>query len=118
MTEATVYIENLQLRAIIGTNDWERETAQDIILNIQFRYDAERAAQTDSIEEAVDYKALKQEIISFVESSKFFLLEKLCRDVLNLIMRKEKVLSAKVRIDKPNALRYAKSVAIEMQAVQ
>ena len=115
MTQATVYIEDLRLRTIVGTNDWEREKEQDIILNISFRYDAGEAAETDSIRAAVDYKALKREIITFVETSSFFMLERLCRDVLALILSKERVLWARVRIDKPHALRYAKSVAVEME---
>ncbi len=115
MTQATVYIEDLRLRAIVGTNDWEREKEQDIIINICFRYDACEAAEKDAIETAVDYKALKREIIAFVEKSGFFLLERLCRDILTLILNEERVLWAKVRIDKPHALRYAKSVAVEME---
>jgi len=50
-----------------------------------------------------------------VENSGFFLLERLCRDILTLVLKKERVLWAKVRIDKPNALRYAQSVAVEME---
>ena len=115
MTETTIHIEDLQLRAILGTNDWEREKKQDIIINICFRYDSAEAAETDSIRAAVDYKALKREIITFVENSRFFLLERLCRDVLNLILSKDRVRWARVRIDKPHALRYAKSVAVEME---
>jgi FolB domain-containing protein len=115
VTLTSVYIEDLRLRATVGTNDWEREQKQDIIINISFRYDAEEAAQEDAIRAAVDYKAIKMEIITFVENSGFFLLERLCRDILNLILEKDRVLWARVRIDKPNALRYAKSVAVEME---
>lgn len=115
MTLTSVYIEDLRLKAIVGTNDWERKKQQDIIINIFFRYDATEAAENDAIEAAVDYKALKREVITFVESSGFFLLERLCRDILNLILEKERVQWARVRIDKPNALRYAKSVAVEME---
>lgn len=110
---ATIRITDLKLRAIIGINTWERKLKQDIIINIVLEFDSSKAAKSDNIKDTLDYKALKKRILAFVRNSKFFLLEKLVEEVLTLIMRDPKVLKATVRIDKPKALRFAKSVSIE-----
>ncbi len=111
---ATIHITDLLLRTIIGTNDWEREKPQDIILNIAIDYDAAKAGRTDNIRDTVDYKALTKRIIQAVEKSRFFLIEKLGAMVLDIILDIKNVKSATVRIDKPNALRFARSVSVTL----
>jgi D-erythro-7,8-dihydroneopterin triphosphate epimerase len=107
-----IRIKNLRLRAIIGVNSWEREHAQEVVLNVELEYDGTRAADTDSIEDAIDYKRLKLQIMQEVEASHYFLLEKLASRVLELVARDPKVQRAVVEIDKPSALRFADSVSV------
>ena len=113
---AIIEITDLKIPAIIGTNDWERVQRQIIVLNIQLSYDACQAVATDQLKHALDYKTLKRKIIAFVKDSRFGLLEKLTSQVLDLIMTESKVRSATVRIDKPKALRYARSVSVTMSS--
>ena len=107
-----IRIKNLHLRTIVGINDWERETQQDVIINVELEFDGTRAAETDTIEDTVDYKHLKRRIIDAVESSKFYLIEKLAAHVLSIIMEDKKVIRASVEVDKPHALRFADSVSV------
>lgn len=111
---ATIRITDLSLRTIIGINNWEREKKQDVIINIALDFDAQKAIQSDDIKDTVNYKEMKQRIVSFVEQSSFNLVEKLADEVLNIVMTDPKVQSAVIRIDKPAALRFAKSVSIEL----
>ena len=110
---ATIRITDLTLEAIIGINTWERTTKQEVIINLALEFDSSKAAKSDNIKDTVDYKSLKKSIINLVESSKFMLLERLVESVLDLIMKDPKVIKATVKIDKPRALRFAKSVSIE-----
>ena len=112
----TIRITDLKLKTIIGINGWERTTKQIIIINITLKYDAQKAIHTDNIHDAIDYKTLTKHIIKEVTRSKFFLLEKLTHAVLAIVMSSPKVKSAAVRIDKPKALRFAKSVSCELSA--
>ena len=112
---AKVQITDLALRTIIGTNDWERKTKQDITINITLEYDSSKSRQSDNLQDAVDYKKLTKRIIQEVDDSRFFLLEALTDFVLKIVMQEKKVKWASVRIDKPQALRFAKSVSIELQ---
>ena len=110
---ATIRITDLKLKAIIGINDWERKEKQEVIINLSLEFNSKQAARTDDIKHTIDYKALKRRIIDRVETSRYFLLEKLVEEVLDLVMTDKKVLSSTVRIDKPRALRFAKSVSVE-----
>lgn len=111
-----IRITDLHLRAIIGIFDWEREHKQDIVINVTIGYDARQAIATDDIKEALDYKTITKRIIREVEDSKFFLLERLTQHILDVVMNFSKVEFATVRVDKPTALRFAKSVSVELQA--
>ena len=111
---ATIRITDLKISTLIGINDWERTQEQEIMFNIRMEYDASKAISSDSLQQALDYKTLKLKIIDFVQKSHFGLLEKLTQEVLNLIMMDKRILKATVQIDKPNALRFARSVSVEM----
>lgn len=109
-----IRITDLALRTIIGVYDWEREKKQDIIVNIELEFDGTKAAESDQLDDTVDYKTIKQNIIQMVEASSFGLLEKLASEVLKIVLADAKVQSATVRIDKPGALRFTKSVSVEV----
>ena len=111
---AIIKIKDLKLRTILGIENWERENKQDIIINITFEFDGSKAAESDDLNDTVDYKKMKQKIIKFVEGSSFFLVEKLAGEVLNICLNAPLVESAVVEIDKPHALRFAESVSVTM----
>ena len=113
-----IKIKNLSLKTIIGTNDWEREEKQEVIINIQIEFDSKKVSATDHLEGSVDYKILNKKIISFIESSHFHTLEKLSSSVLNLVMEDKKILKAKVEVDKPHSLKHTDSVSAECEAEQ
>ena len=111
-----IRIQDLRLRTIVGCNDWEREKRQDVIINVKMKTDATKAISSDDLADSVDYREVTKRIIEFVEGSEFFLVEKLAAGVLDLVMLSEKVLAATVRVDKPHALRFSKSVSVELSA--
>jgi len=113
---ATIHIRDLSLRTIIGIQDWERDKQQDIVINLTLDYDAAKAAKSDDIADAVDYKALKKKIVQLTETARFNLVEKMASEVLKIAMEDSRVTAASVTIDKPQALRFAKSVGVTMSS--
>jgi D-erythro-7,8-dihydroneopterin triphosphate epimerase len=111
----TIRIKNLRLRTYIGFNEEEREKLQDVVINVRFDYEAEKAADTDAVEYAVNYKTVTKRIIALVEDNQFLLLEKLTSDILDLVMQDEKIECAEVQVDKPHALRFADSVSATVE---
>lgn len=105
-------LKNLKAKTLIGIHPWERQNPQEVILNIQLHFKGETAAESDQVKDTLDYDQLSQKILKRVESSQFFLVEKLAKDILELILKEEKVLSAQVEVDKPGALKTCESVSI------
>lgn len=116
MKLATVKIQSLALRCIIGLNDWERRKKQDVVINIEFEFDSARAVADDNGELTVDYKAITKRVIEGVEGSGFKLLESLASHVLDLVMESPGVLRATVEVDKPHSVRFAESVSVRFSA--
>lgn len=111
---AIITITNLRLRTYIGFNEDEKCKQQDIVINAEVHYPANKLCLNDNVDNALDYKVICKEIISHVESGRFLLLEKLTSDVLAICVDHPWVNFAKVRIDKPHALRFADSVSLTL----
>ncbi|WP_069384016.1 dihydroneopterin triphosphate 2'-epimerase [Halomonas caseinilytica] len=111
---ATIRIKNLRLRTYIGIKDDEIRNRQDVVVNAVIRYRADKALAFNHIEQALNYRTITKQVIAHVEDNRFQLLERMTREVLDLIMSFEQVLTAQVEIDKPHALRFADSVSITL----
>jgi D-erythro-7,8-dihydroneopterin triphosphate epimerase len=109
-----IHIRGLAARAIIGVNPEEREKLQEVILDITVHYQG-RAGRTDDLGDAVDYKALKKAVLDQVERSSHRLLEALAESTADLCLGFPGVKSVRVTVDKPGALRFARSVAVEIE---
>jgi len=109
-----ILIRDLALRCVIGVFPEERRAPQDVVINIALETDTRAAARSDSLADAVDYKSLKKEIVALVEQNSFQLLETLADRIAALCTARPGVRRATVTVDKPGALRYARSVAIEV----
>ena len=109
-----IYIRDLAIRCIIGVNVGERTEKQDVIINVILFTDTGKAGQTDALEDSVDYKKVKKAIIFLVESSEFLLIEKLADEIAKVCLDDAKVQKVDVTVDKPGALRYTRSVAVEI----
>jgi D-erythro-7,8-dihydroneopterin triphosphate epimerase len=109
-----IHISDLLVRCVLGINDRERQERQDVLINLTIYADLRRAGKSDRIEDAVDYRALKKRVLAMVESSHYFLLEALADAVAELCLDHPGVHRVEVRVDKPNALRFARSVSVEI----
>ena len=109
-----IHIRDLKLRCIIGIYPDERREKQDVIVNITMFADLRPAGRSDRIEDTVDYKAIKKRIVALVEDSECFLVERLAEEVAQVCLADPRVARAEVCIDKPGALRFARSVAVSI----
>lgn len=113
---AIIRIKNLLVRTIIGFNPEERINRQDVIINLEIEVDVSKAVSTDHQDQIYNYKDITKSVMGFVSDSKYNLLEKLTYEVLQLVMKDERVTRAKVEIDKPHALRFSAAVSVELEA--
>ena len=110
-----IRIKELRLKTIIGTNPPERETSQEIVVNIEMGVDAEIPAKTDDLHDAVDYANITQQITCSAAEWKFFLLEKLATEILNIIIADKRIQVASVEVEKPAAIADAKGVSVTVK---
>jgi FolB domain-containing protein len=113
-----IIIKDLLVRSIIGINPEERVKKQDILINIILFTDIRQAAMSDDIADAVNYKAITKRVIEHVEESSDLLVEKLVSDIARLVLIEFNVERVRVRVEKPGALRFARSVGIEIERSQ
>jgi len=110
----TLFINELVVPCIIGVFDQERKEKQNVIISIALSVDTQKAGQTDDIKDTVSYHDIAQEITTMVEVSHYYLLEKLAQAVADICLKNKRVEKVTVHIAKPNALKIAKSSAIEI----
>jgi 7,8-dihydroneopterin aldolase/epimerase/oxygenase len=113
-----IFLGGLQIETIIGIYDWERDTKQTVILDIEMAFDIQLAAETDDIALTLDYKAVSKRIISFVEASSYFLVEKLTVEIAEIIRNEFNVHWVKVTLNKKGAIRGASDVGIIVERGQ
>lgn len=109
-----IYIRDLLARCILGLNPDEREAEQDVLINLTLWADLHAAGRSDDVADTVDYTQIKKRIIETVEASSDCLIERLAQRVADLCLDDARVARVRVRIDKPGALRFARSVAVEL----
>ncbi|WP_176962002.1 dihydroneopterin aldolase [Mariprofundus sp. NF] len=107
-----VLIEGLEIRTVIGIYDWEREIRQTVRLDLEMAWDISRAAVSDDIEDALDYKSVSKRLISFVEASSFGLIERLAEQCAQIIIEEFGVPWVRLKMSKPGAVRGTENVAV------
>ncbi len=110
-----ILIKDLLIRGVIGIHDWEREKKQDILINVELEADCRPAGLSDEFRDAVDYRAVTKSVIALVERSKFFLVEKMAEEIAKICLEDSRVTLARVRVEKPGAVRFSRSVGVEVE---
>ena len=110
-----VFIRGLKAKAVIGVFDWEKQIRQNLVLDLDLRADVAHAAASDTLEDAVDYKAISQRVVEFVEDSQYQLVESLAEAVARIVREEFAVSWVRVRIAKPFAVRTAQEVGVVIE---
>ncbi|TLP41242.1 dihydroneopterin aldolase [Arcobacter arenosus] len=93
-----VYIEDLNFDCIIGILDFERETAQKVIINLSFEYDFSNK------DEFIDYSKVSNDIENIMTEKKFELLEEAIIYIENNLTNSYKIKNLKIKISKPDIM--------------
>ncbi len=115
MEQDRIFIKDLLIRAIVGVNQDERKDRQDVLINITLTADVSSAITTDDLDGSVDYRAVTKEIIAHTESARRFTVEALAGDIARICLSQRRVRRARIRVEKPGALRFAGSCGVEIE---
>ena len=109
-----ILISDLSVRCIIGVNEEERRKRQDVVINLAIYAHLRKAGHSDRFEDTVDYRAIKKQIVNMAENSRFYLVEAMAEAIAEICLDHPEVIKVQVRVDKPGALRFARSVGVEI----
>ena len=113
-----IRVKDLSLRTFIGFKPHEKKHKQDVLIQLKVEVETSMVEHNDDYQSEgfYDYRSMTKSVIKLVEESRFDLLEALTRKVLDEIMSNPLVKKAKVEIEKPHALRYSRTVSVEMSS--
>lgn len=107
-----VFIRELKIQTVIGVFEWERAIRQTVVLDLEMASDVARAAATDQLEDALNYKAVATRLIQFVEDSSFQLVETLAESIATILRDEFGVPWLRLRVSKPGAIHGSKDVGV------
>ncbi len=114
----TIVIKQLQADTLIGVYDWEQTVRQTVLIDIELRYDMQKAAHSDDLAAAVDYKTLCDRVIEHTESVHLQLIESLAEQIAGLCLREFAVESCRISVHKPTAIAAAQDVVVSIERAQ
>jgi FolB domain-containing protein len=110
-----IIIKNLLARGIIGVYDWERNRPQNIMINITMYADTRRAAETDNLEDCINYSTMSKRVLAHAESVNRLTVEALANDLAGICLEEQGVQKVIISVEKPGAVRFAESVGVEIE---
>jgi FolB domain-containing protein len=110
-----ILIKDLRVTGIIGIHDYERNTPQEMIINISLSTDIRRAAETDDIDDCVNYQTVAEQVRAHAETSKRLTVEALAEDIAQICLETPRVRVVLVRVEKTQAITYTGSVGVEIE---
>ncbi|MBV2092228.1 MAG: dihydroneopterin aldolase [Candidatus Thiodiazotropha sp. (ex Ctena orbiculata)] len=110
-----VFIRDLRIETVIGIYDWEREITQTVVFDLEMGADIKKAAESDAIEDALDYKAVSKRLVSFVRESKFQLVETLAERCADIVLHEFNVPWVRLTLNKIGAVSMARDVGVTIE---
>ena len=110
-----IIIRDLIARGIIGINDWEREKPQEILINIELEVNLRQAGKSDDIRDSVSYRTIAKRAQAHAETAGRLTVEALANDLARICLEEPGVQRALVRVEKPGAVRFTRSVGVEIE---
>ncbi|MCG5500904.1 dihydroneopterin aldolase [Ectothiorhodospira lacustris] len=110
-----VYIRDLRVKTTVGIFDWEQSIQQTVRLDLELGCDIRRGAQSDRIEDVLNYKAVAKRVIELVENNRRQLVEAMAEDVARMIMQEFSVPWLRLTLGKPGAVRGASEVGVTIE---
>ncbi len=111
----TIFLEGLEVRTILGVEAWEREEPQTVVLDLEMACDAAVSAKTDDVHDALNYRTVAKAALAFGATTRFHLVETFAERLAEHLMATCGVGWIKMRVAKPGAIRFSRTVGIEIE---
>lgn len=109
-----VFVKGLKVEAVIGVYEWERAITQPLLIDIAFETDISKAAISDNVDDALNYKAVCDDVSEWCQAIKAELLEHLAGQIVDKLLAKYDSHKVTLSIAKPTAIKQADSVGVQI----
>ena len=110
----TVFIKDLIIQEIIGIHKHEKIKKQKIKFNIVIDVDQDTLPAEDDIKSIIDYEKIINKLENLANKKKYNFIESLVEDSFKEIFEDKRINSVTIKIEKPGAIKNAKSVGVEV----
>ena len=110
----TVFIKDFIIQEIIGIHEHEKNKKQKIKFNIVVNVNQNTVSDEKDIKSIVDYEKITDKLENLVKNKKYNFLESLAEDSFKEIFEDKRISSVKIKIEKPDAIKNADSVGVEV----
>ena len=110
----TVFIKNFIIEEIIGVHKHEKINKQKIKFNIVLDIHQNTFPDEKNIKSIVDYEKITNKLKNLTQNKKYNFLESLAEDSFEEIFKDKRINSIKIKIEKPDAIKSAGSVGVEI----
>ena len=110
----TVFIKDFIIKEIIGIHEHEKIKKQKIKFNIVLNVNQSSIPNEKDIKSIVDYEKITNKLENLTKSKKYNFLESLAEDSFKEIFEDQRINSVTIKIEKPEAIKNAESVGIEV----
>ena len=110
----TVFIKDFIIQEIIGIHEHEKTKKQKIKFNIVVNVNQNTVPDEKDIKSIVDYEKITNKLENLVKNRKYNFLESLAEDSFKEIFEDKRINSVKIKIEKPDAIKNADSVGVEV----
>jgi 7,8-dihydroneopterin aldolase/epimerase/oxygenase len=110
-----IFINELKLDILIGVYEWERTVPQTVQLDLEIALPDGRAAQSDKLEDTIDYAAIVSRVETSLREHRISLLEKLAEHIAELVMREFKSPWVRVSVTKLAPLKNVKRLGVAVE---
>ena len=110
-----VFVEGLVLEAYIGCYDHEQGQTQPVRIDMDLDVIEPDDPTADNLEDVVCYNRLTQGIKAIIAEGHIKLVETLAERIAALAIENKLVLSARVRVSKPEAIAEAIGAGVEIE---
>lgn len=110
-----VFVRDLELMALIGIYDHEKRDPQRIIVNIDLSVKEGEGPTDDDISHVVSYEIVVKKVEAIIAEGHTNLVETLCEKIAAACLRDKRVAAARVRVEKPDIIKNARSVGVEIE---
>jgi 7,8-dihydroneopterin aldolase/epimerase/oxygenase len=112
----TTGLHGLRVECIVGIHPHERETPQQVILDIDLDYDFAPAATVDAIGDAVDYTRVASQVADLAERRGFQLIETMAEETVAMLLEQfAQVRRVRLEIRKPAAVPAAACAFVRVE---